>query len=222
MLTQQSLVAMADAEIRRLILAGELSPGSRLYEVKLSERLGISRPSLREALRCLAAARILEQTPRHGYYVAELTPRDLEEIYGLRAALEEYALSLIGPRLAATELDGLTDIIARMWRAAHACDEAAIVECNRDFHLTLVGLAQHSRLSQAYQNLMDQMQLCMAANLRIEARDLGDLFEGCRRHDRLLDALRTRDAERIRTALREHGERSHLHTADETEAVSGP
>ena len=116
MLTQQSLVAMADAEIRRLILFGELPPGSRLHEVKLSERLGISRPSLREALRGLAAARILEQTPRHGYYVAELTARDLEEIYGLRAALEEYALSLIVPRLAATELDGLTDIMAPMWR----------------------------------------------------------------------------------------------------------
>jgi DNA-binding GntR family transcriptional regulator len=214
MLQQQSLVAMADQEIRQLIVTGELAPGDRLFEARLSERLGISRPPLREALRILAAAQILEQTPRHGYRVVKLSPHDMEEIYGLRHVLEEYALSLILPTLRNPDLDGLTQIMARMWQAAHAGGEAGVIEANREFHLTLVGLARHSRLAHTYQRLMDQMQLCMAANLRSEARSLGDLFEGCRRHDRLLDSLRTRDPERIRTALREHGERSYLPSAE--------
>jgi DNA-binding GntR family transcriptional regulator len=198
-LLQQSLVAMADQEIRRLILTGELAPGDRLFEVRLSERLGISRPPLREALRILAAEHILEQ------------------VYGLRNALEEYALTLLLPKLQNTDLDGLTGVMAQMWRAAHADDEARVVAANRDFHLTLVGLAGHSRLTHAYRALMDQMQLCMAANLHTEARSLGDLFEGCRRHDRLLDSLRGRDPGQVRTALREHGERSYLGSATAAE-----
>lgn len=217
MLLQQSLVAMADQEIRRLILTGELAPGDRLFEVRLSERLGISRPPLREALRILAAEHILEQVPRHGYRVVQLTDHDLEEIYGLRNALEEYALTLLLPKLQNTDLDGLTGVMAQMWRAAHADDEARVVAANRDFHLTLVGLAGHSRLTHAYRALMDQMQLCMAANLHTEARSLGDLFEGCRRHDRLLDSLRGRDPGQVRTALREHGERSYLGSATAAE-----
>jgi hypothetical protein len=53
-LVENSLVLMADREILRLIVAGELPPAERLFEARLSERLGISRPSLREPMRMLA------------------------------------------------------------------------------------------------------------------------------------------------------------------------
>jgi DNA-binding GntR family transcriptional regulator len=213
-LVQQSLVAMADQEIRQLLLSGELQPGVRLYEARLSERLGISRPPLREALRMLAAQRILEQTPRQGYRVVELSEKDVEEIYSLRAALERFAVELAVPTLADGDLGELDAVMSRMWHAARESDEAGIVATNREFHLTLVAMAGHERLSHAYQTVMDQMQLCMSKNLRTEARSAGGLFEGCRRHERLLDAVRTGDLERVRAELARHGERSYLASTD--------
>lgn len=210
MLLQNSLVLMAGQEIRRLILAGELNPGERLYEARLSERLGVSRPPLREAMRILAAQGILEQTPRHGYHVVELSAKDVDEIYTLRTALEKFAIEVAVPTLRNGDLHELDSTMAEMWQAARAADETALIATNRQFHIALVALARHTRLSQAYETVMDQMQLCMSKNLRTEARSAGDLFEGCRRHERLLDSVRTCDLDQVRAALAKHGERSYL------------
>ncbi|HET6499615.1 MAG TPA: GntR family transcriptional regulator [Amycolatopsis sp.] len=216
LLDQPSLVTLADQEIRRLILAGELAPGQRLYEAKLSEQLGISRPPLREALRVLAAQGIVRQTPRQGYRVVELSEQDVDEIYSLRAVLEQFALDLALPALRTEDLAELDTIMSRMWHAARTASEPAIVAANREFHLGLVALARHKRLSHAYAAVMDQMQLCMSKNLRAEAHQSGTLFEGCRRHERLLDAIRTRDPNQVRRELARHGERTFLDRAGST------
>jgi DNA-binding GntR family transcriptional regulator len=207
---QQSLVALAVDEIRRLILEGILLPGERLYEPRLAEQLGMSRPPLRESLRILEGQRILEQTPRHGYRVVELTPEDVEEIYTLRAALERFAITQALPHLGDEDLAEVKASVAAMWEAARKDDRAGVVAANRRFHIAMVALARHSRLDHAYSVLMDQMQLCMSDNLRREAQEIGDLFEGCLRHDRLLKSLQSRRTDDIETALAAHGERSYL------------
>jgi DNA-binding GntR family transcriptional regulator len=201
---------MAVGEIRRLILSGVLVPGDRLYEERLTERLGISRPPLREALRILAEKGILTQVPRRGFRVTELPTHDIDEIYSLRQALDRFALELAVPRLKPADLEPLAEVMDRMWQAAHAHDAAEIVLINRQFHLLVVGLSRHGRLAQMYEQLMDQMQLCMSANLRLEAETSGDLTEGCRRHERLLDSLRSGDVDQALLALAAHGEKSHL------------
>jgi DNA-binding GntR family transcriptional regulator len=217
MIVQESLVELATAEIKRLIVAGELEPGDRLYEPRLAEQLGISRPPLREALRALAAQHLLEQTPRRGYRVVELTTRDIDEIYSLRNALEQFALSYAIPQLPFRSLDQVELAMKEMWAASDAVDPAGIVLSNRAFHEALVDLAGHRRLSQTYRTLMDQMQLCMSRNLRTEAEKAGDLAEGCRRHERLLESLRTGDREQILAAMEAHGERTYL--ADSTDTA---
>jgi DNA-binding GntR family transcriptional regulator len=210
MLVQNSLVTMAEQEIRTLILLGELLPGQRVVEARLCERLGISRPPLREALRMLAVRGVLEQSPRHGYRVVELRARDVEELYGLRARLELFALEQAIPRLDDDQLRNLDQVMVNMWHAARELDEIGLFVANRDFHVTLVELAGHRRVAQAYSTLVDQMQLCMVDNLRAEARATGGFFQGCRRHERLLASVRTGDLTEIRTALERHGERAFL------------
>jgi DNA-binding GntR family transcriptional regulator len=209
-IVQSSLVEMATAEIKRLIIAGSLLPGERLFEPRLAEQLGISRPPLREALRALAAQDILEQTPRRGYRVVELSDRDIDEIYTIRAALERFALDLMVPRLPDLPLTELEATVKAMWSAADDGDEAGVVLANRAFHEEFIALAGHRRLLRNYRTLMEQMQLCMSRNLRTEAQTEGDLAAGCRRHDRLVESLRTADRAKIDAAMRAHGERTYL------------
>ncbi|MCF7552728.1 GntR family transcriptional regulator [Pseudonocardia sp. WMMC193] len=210
MIEQPSLVEMASAEIKKLIVAGALSPGERIFEPRLAEQLGISRPPLREALRALAAQDILTQTPRRGYHVVELSDVDVDEIYSFRAALERMALDLLVPQLPDLSLSDLEDTVKAMWLAADEGDEAGVVIANRAFHEELVALAGHRRLLRSYRSLMDQMQLCMSRNLRTEAQTVGDLAAGCRRHDVLVEALRSGDRARIDAAVKAHGERTYL------------
>ncbi|MGP4030698.1 GntR family transcriptional regulator [Pseudarthrobacter sp. 1C304] len=210
MIQQESLVSLAANEIRRLIVSGELGPGDKLNEPPLAERLGISRPPLREALRVLESERLLEQTPRRGYRVVSMTDADVEEIYSLRRALEMFALDLLLARRDPGAFDALDPIMAAMRAAAKRGDSAGVVRANVLFHTGIVEAAGHGRLTDAYRTLMLQMQLSMAANVRSEARTKGDLGKGCDRHAALLECLRSGDADRIRREFAEHGERDYL------------
>lgn len=209
-MVQESLVAMATADIRRMIVTGQLTPGARVHEPPLAEQLEISRPPLREALRILEGEGLLKQTPRRGYRVVEMTERDIEEIYTLRRALELFALDLIIADYDRAVFAPLDEVMARMRAAAADNDHHAVVQCNIDFHLGVVAATGHSRLLDAYRALMGQMQLSMAANLATEAKSAGDLAHGCERHERLLESLRSGDRERIAKDFEEHGERDYL------------
>lgn len=210
MVVQESLVSLAAAEIRRLIVTGQLVPGARVHEPPLAERLEISRPPLREALRILESEGLLEQTPRRGYRVVEMTERDIEEIYGLRRVLENFALDLILADYDPAAFDALDPIMIRMRAAAESGAHAEVVQCNVDFHLAVVGACGHTRLTAAYRALMGQMQVCMAANVMTEAQSAGALAPGVARHERLLESLRSGDRERIQKEFAEHGERDYL------------
>jgi len=83
-------------ELRRLILSGELAPGSRLVEDRLAEQLGVSRNPIREAIRVLAPEGFIEVMPRRGACVARLSVLDAENLFDVRMALEP-----VGARLAA-------------------------------------------------------------------------------------------------------------------------
>ena len=210
MIVQESLVSLATNEIRKLIVSGELAPGGKLNEPPLAERLGISRPPLREALRTLESEGLLEQLPRRGYRVVSMTEADIDEIYSLRRALEMFALDLLLAKKDPSVYAVLDPIMKAMRSAARRGDRAAVVQANVDFHTALVEAAGHRRLSDAYRSLMMQMQVCMAANVLSEARTKGDLTKGCDRHAELLNCLRSGDPKRIRREFEEHGERDYL------------
>ena len=77
--------------LRDAIAEGELQPGERLRERELCESLGVSRTSLREALRQLESEGLVETIPNKGVIVAVVTPEEASEIYAVRAALEALA-----------------------------------------------------------------------------------------------------------------------------------
>ena len=82
-----SLHDEAASRLREQIFAGSLPPGSFLDEAALCERLAISRTPLREALKVLVAEGLLRHEPRRGCFVAEVTERDLDEIFPVIALL---------------------------------------------------------------------------------------------------------------------------------------
>lgn len=91
-----NLAADIVSTLRSLILSGRLQEGGRLNEVHLSERLGVSRTPLREALGRLVAESMVEQIPRRGFFVRELSVEEARDIYPLRAILDPEALAAAG------------------------------------------------------------------------------------------------------------------------------
>jgi DNA-binding GntR family transcriptional regulator len=207
-----SLVELAARRLRGEILSGALLPGERLVEEQLTRRFGTSRAPLREALRLLGQQGLVEHLPRRGVRVAELSARDIDELFGLRDALEQYAIrtALAGGRTPEpAALQRLTAAVERMEQAISGGGPLAQPTAHREFHLALVALAGHQHLLRVYEPVLLQLELYMATNMRREAQ-LRSPTEGAQRHRRLYEAITRGDVEQVLAELDRHGARAYL------------
>ena len=116
-----------------LIRTGELSPGQRVDQREVAERLNVSRTPLREALRALAADGVLSRTPNQGYEVAKLSAGDLLQYYSMRTFLETEVLRTI-EWPSEEQLQELREANDACERAADEGSIEHLVAANRDFH----------------------------------------------------------------------------------------
>jgi DNA-binding GntR family transcriptional regulator len=134
-------------ELRRLILEGKLTPGERLVEDRIAERLGVSRNPVREAIRVLAAEGFVEVTPRRGAAVALLPSDEAEELFDVRMALEGLTARLSARKVtpaSSARLRGVLD------SARVAVDEGRldqVADLNTAFHAAVAETAGNAYLS---------------------------------------------------------------------------
>ncbi|MFC8508649.1 GntR family transcriptional regulator [Streptomyces sp. NPDC057411] len=142
-------------ELRRAITSGELKPGGPIRQETLAARLDVSRVPLREALKALEAEGLVVHHVHRGYFVAELSLDDLEEIYRIRRLLETEAVRAAAHRLPEGMLESLQRIQGEVERAAAAGDVAAMAEANRRFHFALIEGSGMPRLVRLIATLWD-------------------------------------------------------------------
>ena len=124
-----SLPALVQKEIERMILAGEFAAGAKLNEAVVAELLGVSRGPVREAFRALEESGLVRLEKNRGVFVRQISVEEADEIYEVRAALDEW----VGRRLAqiatAEQLKQLRAIVDRMDRAARSEERRVGKEC---------------------------------------------------------------------------------------------
>ena len=205
-----SLVDLAVRRLRAEILSGELAPGERIIEEQLTRRFGTSRAPLREALRLLGQQGLVEHLPRRGVRVTRLSARDIDELFSLRDALEQFAVrcAAAGPA-DDVGLDAMAAAVTAMERATAKGDPLAQDAAHRAFHVALVARSGHRHLIEVYEPVILKLQLYMATNLRREAVERPS-DEGPLRHRRLYEAVRGGDLTTVLDALAHHGARAYL------------
>lgn len=147
-----SVSESAVRQIREEIITGRLSAGSRLHEVDISERFGISRPPLREAFRILANENLVVSVPRKGSFVTSMSLADCEQIYRVRQMLECTAIDILGERKTAS-LDPLHEALED---AQNPTAQESVFEnfCTMSrFHLRLIEATGNSWLIHCRQSL---------------------------------------------------------------------
>jgi DNA-binding GntR family transcriptional regulator len=181
-------------EIRRLLVTGELAPGTPVRQEAVAERLGVSRVPVREALKVLEGEGHVVYAAHRGYVVAELSVDDLTEVYRLRELLEAEAIRVAVPRLDDATVDAIAD-------AAHAVDAAGrrgdLVEMtayNRDFHFLLFDAAGMPRLSRTLRQFWDATDVYRS----VYFGGTGNRTRVKQDHAELVEALRARD---VRAAI---------------------
>jgi DNA-binding GntR family transcriptional regulator len=201
--------------IRTMIFSGELRPGERLIEERLAQRFGVSRPPLREAMRVLEQGGIITSTPRRGFIVTPISGNDVREIYELRFVLERAAAELSVPLTDPRRLQPARDALDRMRQEAAQNDQDLMLEANSAFHSALVALPGNSRIIAAYATILEQLEMCMAINLKFRQKLYRDPQDVVHRHEHLLALIEAGDTDALVDAIANHGDRSFLSHLDE-------
>ena len=200
LLRTASLSSAAQQEIERMIVDGELGPGSKLTEAWLSERLGISRGPIREAFRRLEEAGLVRQEKNRGVFVRDIPLQEALEIYDIRAAMDELVGRRLATTLSADQLKAARAIVERMDGAVRAGDADAYHLLNLEFHDALVGYTGNAKLAAVYRKLVRELALFRRRNLR----DQEVLPHSAAEHRAILKAIAGGDPEQAGRAMYDH------------------
>lgn len=124
--------------LRSAITSGRFSPGQRLVEKDLCDLLGVSRPSVREALRELESEGLIQTIPNRGPLVSRLTPQDAASIYEVRGVLEALAAKLCAERATPEQLAALSATVDELERASRTGDVEQVLIAKKAFYDTLL------------------------------------------------------------------------------------
>jgi GntR family transcriptional repressor for pyruvate dehydrogenase complex len=201
-----ALTDQAIAKIKDLIVDGEFGPGSKLpKEKELAERLGLSRNSLREAVRALTLVGVLEPRQGDGTYVTSLEPDlllagtsfvsdlltgpTILELYQVRRILEPAATALAASRLTDEDLSALQDCLGRMDTADTT---QCFIDADVEFHRIIVNACGNATLASLIQNLSGGT---LRARIWRAIQEQGSIDSTRAMHRDIFDALAARDAE---------------------------
>lgn len=188
---------VADA-IRQMIVDGELAPGERLLEDRLAEQLGVSRNPVREALRALEAAGLVEVVPRRGAYVSKFDPHAARQLLELRAVLETYAAELAARNRTDVDLAAMRECIELGRQATAANDVVAAAGYHRQFHRLIEQASKNAHLEPVVAPLRHQTEMVFSMLVHVRG------VTGWSEHEHLLAAIEAQDVDAARAATAEH------------------
>lgn len=177
---------------------GEIEPGERLTEVDVAGQLGVSRTPVREALKRLQARHLLQAVPGRGLELAELSSRQVIELYDMRAVLEGMAASLAAEHATSASIDRM-HVQARFYRD-NIDNPVVLAKANMSFHHTIIGESANAYLKEAIATLEDNLGLVRSRISNSRARRLTIADE----HQAIVDAIARRDKAAAEFIARHH------------------
>ncbi len=177
---------------------GVLAPGTRVREVEIADRFGISRTPVREAIRRLENEGLVVHVPRQGAVVKRMDRREITELYEMREVLEGTAARMAAQHASEMEIAELEELNALMLEAAD--DPARVAELNRQFHAVLHQLAKNRFLIDAVTALSNALTLLGGTTLAAESR----VETAHAEHEQILTCIRGRDQAGADEAARSH------------------
>jgi len=196
--------------LREAILKGDLKPGERLMEVKLANKLGVSRTPIREAIRKLELEGLVKMIPRRGAEVAEITEKSLLDVMEVRDSLEELSVILACDRMSGEEMDELKEAAHEFELVSGTNDVKKIAQADVHFHDIIYDSTDNSKLVQLLNNLREQMY-----RYRVEYLKNQEVYPKLiEEHHQIISYLEKRDKEGAKHIM-------SAHIRNQVEAVRG-
>lgn len=201
-LSRPALAVELTDRLRRMILEGELKPGEKIPERMLTERFGVSRTPVREAVKVLAAEGLIVLVQNRGAVVSTVTVAEMEEVFPVLAALEAVAGELACRQATDAEIAAIRNLNTAMHAAFDDGDRPSYFEINQQIHAAILAAARNATLANQHQIVARR-----AARARYQANLTPERWrQALDEHDAILEALEARDARRLGVLMKEHME----------------
>lgn len=186
--------------IEELIAVGVLKPGDHLDETELAARFGVSRTPVRETLIQLASMGVVVSRPRRGAIVADLSPKQLVEMFEVMAELEAMCGRLAARRMTPAEHQGLLAAHQACMETRDANDPDAYFYRNEAFHNAIYAGSHNQFLIEQTRGLHRRLRSYRRLQLRVRDRVSASYDE----HEAVVQAILRGDADTTATLLRGH------------------
>jgi DNA-binding GntR family transcriptional regulator len=201
-LSRPALAVELTDRLRSMIMEGELKPGEKVPERELTQRFGVSRTPVREAVKVLAAEGLVVLLQNRGAIVSKLTVAELEEVFPVLAALEGVAGELACRSASDAEIAAVRRLNDRMHEAFEHSDRPAYFDINQKIHAAILAAARNATLSNQH-----QMVARRANRARYQANLTVDRWrQALDEHDAIMAALEARDGATLGRLMKEHME----------------
>ena len=145
---QKPLKELVYLELKHKILTGEIASQTRLMEIDLSEKMNVSRTPIREAIKRLADDGLVKVEPRRGAYVANISIKDMLDVFEVREDMEGFVAKLASERITDEQKATLAEIAAEYEAAIKRPDKESIIELDEKFHNYIVACCNNETLAE--------------------------------------------------------------------------
>lgn len=183
-----------------LILRGQIGPGEKVLEERLSNELNVSRTPIREAFRLLESDGYLQVTARRGAVVASISRDDVRNVYQVVSALEGYAVLIATPAITEPQIHKLVQLNRRLSKAAANGDHVDFFNMNKVFHAMIFSSCTNPIFLEQTEKFRNRIERFRALSLSI----FGRMQKSVQEHEEILDAIRGRKPEHARVLQERH------------------
>ncbi len=187
-------------QLKRQILTGRITPGTRMMEVELAEEMGVSRTPVREAIRKLEKEGLVTIEPRRGAYASDISVKDMVDTLEVREDLEGLAAALAAERMTEEQINELVKITEGYSEAILNSDTEKIIHFDEKFHKYIVSCSGNKTLIQLSEIVQE-----LALRFRYIYYDDFSRYENMPvEHRQIIEAITSGDAETARFSADNH------------------
>ena len=188
------------------ILLNRLKPGDPLRQEEITERLGVSRTPVREAIQRLQSEGLVTFVPRKGAVVSSIPHKRIEEIYDIRGRLEAFAAGLAVAHVTESQQEQLKKLVFEMEQLDPVADLEKALEKNREFHYIIYSASGNQTLVEMIEQLWRHIQRLRSFYLLTP----NGYRDSTAEHRKILDAIVARDQAQVEDLVRMHCEHSKM------------
>lgn len=196
----ETLRSQVENHLRAAILEGKLAPGEKLIERELCEQLGVSRPSVREALRKLEAEKLIVIVPHRGPEVASMTLTEAQDLYAMRRLLESFAAHEFTRLASDTQIKQLAKVVKKLGDAGSKNSRTGVLQAKAEFYDILLGGCGNQLIGEILGGLLSRVSLLRAKSLMLPDR----LPKSLEEIKKLLICIQARDAKGAQQISHDH------------------